>query len=371
MSLLCRLSLVYVQKTMINNTKHYISAEASLEPRRRLEKCSLCESEQGFVVSKVDFWDLQTSELVQCQDCLHIQLDPKLTPAATSEGCLAYYIRESYGISQREQGRNRLRNFRRGVLFGRSLIHLNIQPKQVLECGPGDGFFLQGLKFVFPNIEITVLDIVEEVLKACREVHGYRTILGSPDSPELKSETLFDLIVARDVIEHVNDLQTMTDNLKRLLTPKGYFHFITPNGYEDVWGHFVLWKTQKKKSELLINHVNYFEGHSLESYLQGQGFRQLSYYTYRFKDALKGKGRKFADRWLTPARGTKTSEFLTRPPAKHHSLASVEEIYKVSYVSKKYPWLTYFVSAYHHFNWLRLSPKHNRGHEIFGLFQKN
>ncbi|RYZ87959.1 MAG: class I SAM-dependent methyltransferase [Proteobacteria bacterium] len=352
------------------SSKKYISSPGSLELKKRVEKCSLCDCEQGLVVSKVDFWDLQTSDLVQCKDCLHIQLDPKLTAAATSTGCLAYYIRESYGISQREQGRNRLRNFRRGVLFGRSLQNSKICPSRVLEYGPGDGFFLQGLKFVFPEIQITVLDIVEEVLQACREVHGYKTILGSPDSPALRSEQSFDLIIARDVIEHINDLQSMTSNLKSLLAPNGYFHFITPNGYEDVWGHFTLWNTQKRNSELLINHVNYFEGTSLENYLEKQGFKKLEYYTYRFKDAVKGKGRKISQRWMTPSRGTKSADFLSKPPATSKSLASVAEIYNVPYISKKFPWMTYFVSAYHHFNWLRLSPRKNRGHEIFGLFQK-
>ena len=358
------------EKMSNKTTKVFIDDERSLEARDRVEGCSLCNSQKALLVSKIDFWDLQTSELLQCADCLHIQLDPKLTPEVTAQGCLAYYIRESHNISQREQGRNRLRNFRRGVLFGRSLQRSNIQPKKVLEYGPGDGFFLQGLRFVFPEIQVTVLDIVEEILQSCRSIHGYQTILGSPDSANLESKDIFDLIIARDVIEHVNDLKTMMVNLRKLLEPKGYFHFITPNGYEDVWGHFALWKTKKKNSELLINHVNYFEGGSLESYLEKEGFRKLKYYTYRFKDAFKGKGRKFDTRWMTPARGAKSSDFLSRAPAESKSLATIQEIFEVPYISKKYPWMTYFVSAYHHFNWIRLSPRLNRGHEIFGLFQK-
>jgi SAM-dependent methyltransferase len=350
--------------------KNYLYPKITMDPCRRVQPCSLCGAEQGLLVSKIEFWELQTSNLVQCTNCLHIQLDPKLTAESTAQGCLAYYIRESLGISQREQGRNRLRNFRRGVLFGRSLMHVDVRPQKVLEFGPGDGFFLQGLKFVFPDLQITVLDIVPEVLEACRKTHGYDTVLGSPDSKDLNIEKNFDLIIARDVIEHVNDLQPMFDNLKKLLAPKGYFHFITPNGYEDVWGHFVLWNTQQRHSELLINHVNYFEGRSLENYLQRQGFRQLKYYTYRFKDAFKGKGRKIAPRWLTPVRGTKTQDFLNQKVPQSRTLVSVSDVYKVPYVSKRFPWITYFATAYHHLNWIRLAPKYNRGHEIFGLFQK-
>lgn len=341
-----------------------------MQPVVRAERCSLCGSEQGLLAGKVAFWDLQNSDLVQCHQCRHIQLDPKLTEDATKKGCFAYYKRESHLIPEREQRRNRLRNFRRGVLFGLSMKDHQNEIRDVLEFGPGDGFFLQGLKFVFPNVNVTVLDIVEDVLKFCENTHGYNTLLGSPDSEDLHSPRQFDLVIARDVIEHVNDIPAMFTNLKTLLRPRGFFHFLTPNGYEDVWGHAMLWLEKKETSQLLINHVNYFEGTSLEAYLAKQGFEPVSYYTYKFKHFFRGKGREKSLRWSQAAVPIHAQEFIERPQQALQVTASPKASIREWYITPRFPWLTYLVCAYHHLDVFRLNPERNKGHEIFGLFRK-
>jgi SAM-dependent methyltransferase len=341
-----------------------------MERLPRTQSCSLCGTSHGLLAAEVEFWDLQQSNVVQCEECLHIQLDPKLTEESTQKGCFAYYKRESEGVPLHEQRRNQLRNFRRGVLFGMTLKQYQPHLNSVLEFGPGDGFFLQGLRFVFPQIRIAVLDIVEDVLAFCRETHGYETILGSPDSVTLPTKATFDLVIARDVIEHVNDVPKMFENLGQLLNVGGLFHFLTPNGYEDVWGHAMLWQNGKQTSELLINHVNYFEGGSLKNYLQKQGFEPLKYYTYKFKDFLKGKGRKKSLRWSRRAAGVKAQDYIQKPALPVATPPRIEDVYKEWYISKRFPWLTYAMSAYHHMDVLRVCPSKNKGHEIFGLFRR-
>ena len=81
-----------------------------------------------------------------------MQLDPMLSPKQMDEGCFAYYIFESLGSQRRGEVRNRLRSYRRGILFAFDLKFRGIHPGSILEIGPGSGyFFLAGVKFVFPR----------------------------------------------------------------------------------------------------------------------------------------------------------------------------------------------------------------------------
>lgn len=361
---------------------HFEFGPAQLEAVDRQEPCSFCTSSQGLLVSQIDFWDLHSAKLVQCVQCKHIQLDPKLNEAQTEKGCHAYYLKEVLEISPREQFRNQLRSFRRGVLFGFSLKSKNIHPQDVLEMGPGSGYFLDGLKFVFPEIQTTVMDIVDAVLAHCQKIHGYKTIKGAPDgdlsqinfplnSPLSSQGTeKFDLVIARDLIEHVNDPIRLFANVAQLLQPRGYFHFITPNGHEDVWGHYMLWKNQQQRSELLINHVNYFDGRGLRAALQKKQFSPIEYYTYQLKNAFKGKGWKSILKWSKASRKLSTSSYISQQDQATVNF-SKQSVYDSWYISKSQKWLTYLICFYHHYFFIKLSPERNIGHEIHGLFQKN
>lgn len=335
---------------------------------QRIEACTFCGDKKAYLVSKIDYWDLHSASLVQCQSCQHIQLDPKLNDQQTEKGCTAYYIKEINETNPREQFRNSIRNFRRGILFAMSLKKQNIQPQKILEFGPGSGYFLDGIRFVFPDVKITVMDIVDEVLQRCREIHQFKAIKGLPDQRLENFNEKYDLIIARDLIEHINDPSRFIQNVVSLLEPGGYFHFITPNGYEDVWGHYMLWKTRKTPSELLINHVNYFDGKCLLEQLSKSGFSPKEYYTYEFKDFLKGKGWKETLKWSHPSQKQKTTNYME---AKKLVLNYTKKDVKNQwYISDKMKTLTYWACAYYHQRFIKLSPLKNRGHEIHGLFQK-
>jgi 2-polyprenyl-3-methyl-5-hydroxy-6-metoxy-1,4-benzoquinol methylase len=342
---------------------------SSAEVIERQEPCSFCGNRKARLLSKVDYWNLQSGNFVQCENCHHIQLDPKLSSANTEKGCKAYYFKEVIEISEKEQFRNLVRSFRRGVLFGLSLKMKRIQPGKVLEMGPGSGYFLDGLRFIFPNIEITVMDIVDDVLRSCESVHGFKTIKALPDGDLSGISERFDLIIARDLIEHVNDPAVLFKNVSNLLRPKGYFHFITPNGYEDIWGHFTLWKKEHHPSELLINHVNYFDGDCLKDQLKKNDLKPIEYYTYQIKNFLKGKGWKPILKWSNSSTNTPTEMYLDKTPPKYNF--SKKDVYSQWYISTRAKWLTYLISWYHHWILIRLSPSLRIGHEVHGLFQKN
>jgi SAM-dependent methyltransferase len=336
----------------------------------RHEKCRVCNESHGTEIAIVDFWDIKTSRIVRCNRCNHMQLDPMLTEEETATGCLAYAIEESLRIDFNEQKRNHLRNFRRGVVFGTRLRKKKIFPHSILEMGPGSGYFAAGLQFVFPDSDISVLDISENLLTLNALHHGFKAAQGVPDKFISGFEGMFDLIIARDLLEHVSDISNVLLNTERYLKPGGYLHFITPNGYEDVWKHYLT--SQQSHSELLINHVNYFDGTCLKQLLMKFHLHPVEYYTAGFKTTMRGSGWKKSMRLASPAGGNKhASDYIRR----QNSIAaqqefSKQEILNAWYIRKKYRWITYLVSAFHHSGGVKISPENNVGHEIYGLFRK-
>jgi len=336
------------------------------------EPCRVCGELKGIRLAEVEYWDLRRSALVRCPACGHMQLDPMLTEEETAKGCLAYYLEESQRVSPREQERNRIRNFRRGVMFGFTLKRRGIVPARVLELGPGSGYFAAGLQFVFPDARVTVMDVNADVLAFNAGHHGYETIRQIPDKVEEDLIGLFDLVIARDILEHVSDIAAAISNIGRYLVTGGLFHFITPNGREDAWKHILAARLGRQPSELLINHVNYFDGAGLKKLLEEKGFTVLSYYTYTFKFFLRGNGWRKNPKLMSPHSTQRSAGQLIRDHEETSPAfgASKEEILKKWYIRRGAKKITYLYSIYQHCPILRADPGMNIGHEIYGLFRK-
>ena len=344
---------------------------------KREEACRICGSTTAEQVGLVDYWDIKTSRLVKCPECRHIQLDPMLSDTETSKGCLAYYIEESLRTGHEELAKNCVRNFRRGVLFGNSLKRKSILPQNILELGPGSGYFAAGLQFVFPQSLVTVMDVNPEVLLSNREHHQFKTIQGIPDNLMAEYQGQFDLVIARDIIEHVTNISAVLININRYLKPGGYLHFITPNGHEDVWKHYLTAVFEGKPSQLLINHVNYFDGRGLRELLAAKGFKPLDYYTFTFKTTLKGSGWRKSRRLMSPVShesgpGHFSSGYFINEKAGEVSTIkfSKQEILHQWYITEKARWVTALYSRFQHGTIFRIRPEFNLGHEVYGLFKK-
>ena len=339
----------------------------------REENCRICNEIIGEQIAVVDYWNIKTSRLIKCPKCNHIQIDPMLNDTETSKGCFAYFIEESLRTNQEEQFRNCGRNFRQGVVFGYSLKRKKITPHFVLELGPGSGYFFAGLKFVFPNIEVTAMDINIEVLNFNQKHHQCKIIQEISDNFLSQFEGKFDLVIARDIIEHVSDISKVLTNVNQYLTPNGYFHFITLNGHEDVWKHYLTSILANSTSELLINHVNYFDGKGLKEVLIQKGFRVVNYYNYQFKFTLCGSGWKKNKKLMSPVSKRTNADLLIKNKGVEISNIEFikENILDKWYIQHKAKWITFLYSLYHHFTIIKISPELNIGHEIYGLFQKD
>jgi hypothetical protein len=157
-------------------------------------------------------------------------------------------------------------------------------------------------------------------------------------------------------------------NFYKLLNPAGHFQFLTPNGREDVWSHYVTWQKNQKNSELLINHVNYFHGQSLHQSLVQLGFQKVDFYVFVFKGFLKGRGWRLKSNWAKPSKQKEHLEYLRLQSS--ISEISKAEVYSEWYIQPKIPMLTKLYCFWKHYDWIRLPGHFQFGHELFGLYQK-
>ena len=356
---------------MIKKLLGKIPAHLEGDVVQRKDKCNLCGENSGKLLSVIDYWDIRETSLVKCETCGLAQLDPMLTDEDTSTGCLAYYIEESLRCPVKGQENNLLRNFRRGVLFAYSLRRRKLCPAEILEFGPGSGYFLQGIRFVFPDVRITVMDINQEVLSFNKTHHGYEIVLSTPEEYLPGFADKFDLIIARDIIEHVSDISKMIGNVIKYSCAGGLFHFITPNGHEDLWKHYLTHKYLRKHSELLINHVNYFDGKGLLNYLKQKKFVPVEYYNFTFKTTLRGRGWKVKSKLMAEVSQKKNAGYFINE--KISEVRNIDfdkkKILDKWYISEKRKFVTFLMSWYHHATFIHIDPAINIGHETYGLFR--
>lgn len=341
-------------------------------PYTRLETCNVCGGTAGLKIGAVDFWDLQEAIIVKCSDCNHIQLDPRLSPEHTETGCTAYYNYESLNTSSHEKLRNNLRNYRRGILFGFKLKKQGFSPEKLLELGPGSGYFSLGIQHIFPACKVTVMDVVDQVLEKNRRDHHFEICKGNIEDCHLLGEQKFDLIIARDILEHINDISCAIENIAFLLQKGGLFHFWTPSGHEDVWGHYLFWINTGKPSELLINHVNYFDGQGLLNLLQKYHLMPVRYFTFQFKTTLRGKGwskkmHLYANKSQKRSASLMIEKSIPESPGSDNQAQLITNRW---YFRRTFSWIGIFLSWYHHRIIIKLHPRHNTGHEIHGIFIK-
>ncbi len=256
----------------------------------RTGPCSFCGSTLGLKIGGVCYWDIAKANVVQCLTCRQMQLDPMLSPEQVAAGCLAYYAHAKQRISFKWYRRNNQRQFRTGVRFHSYLKSFGIQPKTILELGPGEGYFSRALDVLLPEVDITCVDVDRQATRNIEKIHGFKTHMCMPEKLDFFPQEQFDLIIARDLLEHVVEPAKVLKNCYRLLKKGGHLYILTPNGYEDVWSIYLRWKFLNDNTDLSLNHLNYFDAASLIQYMISLGLKVVDCHQWDLRGFFKGQG---------------------------------------------------------------------------------
>jgi hypothetical protein len=84
--------------------------------------------------------------------------------------------------------------------------------------------------------------------------------------PSLTQDGLFDIVITRQVLEHITNLQEFGLSLNSLLKPGGFLVIEVPNSIQNLMNYdYALWE----------EHVNYFTPFTLKTYLSSVGFETI------------------------------------------------------------------------------------------------
>lgn len=121
------------------------------------------------------------------------------------------------------------------IIFG----NLDLKGKEkVLEIGCGRGFYLKTLKSIWPDLEITGVDLNRKYLKRAKEFIGdLRVNLKEANATKLPfADKTFDRIIASEVLEHILEDEKAISEMYRVLKPGGIALITVPNkNYPFCW----------------------------------------------------------------------------------------------------------------------------------------
>ena len=239
------------------------------------------------------YWDIAEASVVQCQQCRQMQLDPMFTGEQIVAGCVASHAHEKHKLPPQWFIKNNKRHFRSGVRFAAYLQSKGIRPRRIMELGPGEGYFSRALAIMFPGVEVVCLDADEQVGVELKRDHGFDTHIGLAEDSNALPDSSFDLIVARDFLEHVMDPAQVIRNCHRWLKNGGHLYILTPNGYQDVWHIHLRWLLHSESTDLFGNHLNYFDGAALVEYMNQSGLTPVDCRLEGAKTLRRGSGWSF------------------------------------------------------------------------------
>lgn len=110
----------------------------------------------------------------------------------------------------------------RGI--SRKLRGMQLSPRRILDAGTEDATFAYWLADRYPAASVTAVDIDQDAIAACRAAlprrYAGRVRFAATPFAALQPET-YDLIIAFDVLEHIEDDLSAARDLARALRPAG------------------------------------------------------------------------------------------------------------------------------------------------------
>lgn len=207
-----------------------------------MRKCPLCHEKNSSTYMKAQAWNNRHGvELKKCAHCAFV--------FSAVEACDYTGTGGSYVVQSKDELKSRARKEKLDILAQEIVQKTGLTPNsKTLDFGCGVGLFslcFQEMGFKTYGIEASTHYL---------EKHKELSLSSAADFEQLKQEKgTFDLVVVKDVLEHVNHPQELLQEIISYLKPGGYLYIRVPNVY-----HYRFhWSIDTK------SHVNHFSPHKL------------------------------------------------------------------------------------------------------------
>lgn len=267
---------------------------ASKSTLKRAHQCAVCGASAGNVVGRFNYIYLAEFDVVQCPECGLASFDPVPDTATTIEGCERCSLLQTAQSGSGQILKGQMRAYRRGGYFARKYMSNLFSSKKalnMLEIGAGSGYFSQGVKYFFPHASVHYNDIVEGKVKQYKKQFECEAEAGE-FSKDLFSGKQFDLIIARDLIEHLRNPMVFLKDVSERLSDGGYFFFITPNGRENLWESNQRYLAGAEPQLIHQNHYQFYLPETLDRMLNSVGLEKKIYFKWGLRRHKKGLGHK-------------------------------------------------------------------------------
>ncbi|MGE4232418.1 MAG: class I SAM-dependent methyltransferase [Bacteriovoracia bacterium] len=186
------------------------------------------KSKKDIKISEIDRYGLPLNT-VYCSACGTLRIDPYLTNDSLSTFYRLYY-QQMYGRTVQLDGL-----FANQRVYGKKIldIYKSTLPDAatILEIGCGTGGALK--VFSESGFNVAGCDYSEKLISYGRQFEGLNKIQNSSIDEFLDNfQGKADLIYLHHVFEHLNNLDTALEALKKALNPSGRVLIIVPNVYE-------------------------------------------------------------------------------------------------------------------------------------------
>ncbi|HSW88401.1 MAG TPA: class I SAM-dependent methyltransferase [Candidatus Saccharimonadales bacterium] len=113
------------------------------------------------------------------------------------------------------------------------ITKLEKTPREILDIGCGTGHLANEIKKIYPNANITGIDISKKAIAIGKKAYKQITLLQGDAEKNLPfASACFDLVISGEHIEHLQDPDTYLSEINRILKKDGILLLTTPNlGY--------------------------------------------------------------------------------------------------------------------------------------------
>ena len=147
-----------------------------------------------------------------------------------------------------------------------------LSARRALDLGCGDGRLTSELRAA----QVVGADVSEVALERARgRLPGVELQALSPGEVLPYRDSDFDLVLCAETLEHVQDVQWLLSEVRRVLEPRGRFAVTTP-AHGRLTGLDVLVRGFERRFEPFSPHLRFFTARSLASALDATGFDLVS-----------------------------------------------------------------------------------------------
>jgi ubiquinone/menaquinone biosynthesis C-methylase UbiE len=160
-----------------------------------------------------------------------------------------------------------------GLKLKYTLMDLTGVKGRVLDIGCGGGNIAKAIKAYRPDLNVHGVDISVRAIKAAnKNPEGVKFKVAPTEKLPFPAKH-FDMITMYDVLEHVDDQESVLKEIRRVLKDKGKFHLFLPlDGQKGTIYQFLTWIGWKSKIKFTGHTIAYSDSDALKIYKKA-GFK--------------------------------------------------------------------------------------------------